>query len=242
MTTTRKHTHKGTCQACGRQQAHQLNGLIAKHGYTVDWGFFNGICQGADAKPLELDHSLTDAIIIALRRDADLSDKRAADLTSGTIEPKFFKRVRNEKQRTYGQRNYQQYIDTECTRAELTDDVVAQQIRFAIHHAESKARNMRSHAGMLVKLIDARFGQPLIAVNHEERKELLAVGARVRIGGKTGWVGEVVEMKHTVARGCGPYMNGKYLLHAFLKSPKGNIIAVPARTIRSSAIVTGGAQ
>jgi hypothetical protein len=35
----RKHTHRGTCQACGAVQAMMINGVLAKHGYTVDWGF-----------------------------------------------------------------------------------------------------------------------------------------------------------------------------------------------------------
>lgn len=41
--TDRTATHNGTCQACGRQHAVNVkSGKLAKHGYTVDWGFFNG--------------------------------------------------------------------------------------------------------------------------------------------------------------------------------------------------------
>lgn len=49
-----KATHKGTCQVCGR--VHRINvksGMLAKHGYTIDWGWFNGVCSGADNLPYE---------------------------------------------------------------------------------------------------------------------------------------------------------------------------------------------
>ena len=50
-------THEGECQVCGRVQK-LPNGTLAKHGYTVQWGFFEGTCWGADSLPLEVDNSL----------------------------------------------------------------------------------------------------------------------------------------------------------------------------------------
>ena len=47
-----KATHYGTCQICGRKQK-APDGLVAKHGYTVDGGYFNGTCFGSDEKPFE---------------------------------------------------------------------------------------------------------------------------------------------------------------------------------------------
>ena len=47
-----KATHKGHCQVCGAQQK-LPNGVLSQHGYTVDWGFFNGVCQGAKHLPYE---------------------------------------------------------------------------------------------------------------------------------------------------------------------------------------------
>lgn len=46
-------THKGTCQVCGSLQK-LPKGTLAKHGYTVDWGFFNGVCTGSHHLPFEL--------------------------------------------------------------------------------------------------------------------------------------------------------------------------------------------
>jgi hypothetical protein len=206
-----------------------IDGVLAKHGYTVDWGFFNGVCSGAHDKPLEHDHSHTDAIIKVLREvEAVNADKRAADLKSGAVEPTFYRRGKWDGRKC-------RFEQIECTRAELSDYDAQQAILGAIHRAESKARHARSHASMLEKLIETRFGQPLYPVS--DRKEL-TVGDRVLIGGKKGVICEVVEIKREIARGCGPYMNGKLLLHAMLKRPDGRIIAVPTQTIRQSAIVT----
>lgn len=47
-----KATHIGHCQVCGSRQK-LPNGLLAKHGYTVDYGFFNGVCFGAGHLPFE---------------------------------------------------------------------------------------------------------------------------------------------------------------------------------------------
>lgn len=60
-------THTGICQACGRRQAvHVKTGMIAKHGYTTEYGFFNGTCGGSDALPLELDTEVNVATVEAL--------------------------------------------------------------------------------------------------------------------------------------------------------------------------------
>jgi hypothetical protein len=45
-------THKGTCQACGNTQK-LPNGRLSNHGYTKEFGFFNGTCMGAKQLPFE---------------------------------------------------------------------------------------------------------------------------------------------------------------------------------------------
>ena len=47
-----KATHQGECQICGRIQA-LPKGKLSKHGYTVDFAYFNGVCAGARALPFE---------------------------------------------------------------------------------------------------------------------------------------------------------------------------------------------
>jgi hypothetical protein len=48
-----KATHKGTCQVCDSVQKLPKNRL-SKHGYTVEYGFFNGVCMGAGYDPIEV--------------------------------------------------------------------------------------------------------------------------------------------------------------------------------------------
>lgn len=209
------------------------NSLIAQHGYTVDWGHFNGVCAGANGQPLELDKTMTEEIIRQLREIvAPQADQLAADLRSGAVTPKWFNRVPT------GQRRYgiPQYNDVECTRAELDDADAARQIDIAFYAAQSKAKGARAHANDLEKLIPARHGQPLYPVE-PEKKDLLKVGSRVLIGGKKGEIYEVVKLDYAVCHGCGPYMNGKRMLHAFFESHKGRgVFGIPARSIRASAI------
>lgn len=76
MTTTntakksRKATHKGICQCCGRLQKLPY-GRLSQHGYTVTWGFFNGVCGGAEHLPLELDRTELDRTVKLLRNHAE---------------------------------------------------------------------------------------------------------------------------------------------------------------------------
>lgn len=58
-----KATHKGTCQFCSAVQ--KLPGdVLAKHGYSVDYGFFNGTCPGSGNLPYEKSSELIEASII----------------------------------------------------------------------------------------------------------------------------------------------------------------------------------
>jgi hypothetical protein len=63
-----RHTHRGTCQVCGSVQAvNNKTGMIAKHGYTVDWGMFQGECPGSNELPIEKSHKLTTQIINSIQ-------------------------------------------------------------------------------------------------------------------------------------------------------------------------------
>lgn len=221
-----KATHRGTCQACGRLQCVPSN-LLAKHGYTVDWGFFNGVCTGSDRKPLEVEKTLTESIIKQLRETvAPQADKRAADLRAGVVFPKWTKEKIVEGK----------FKTVEVAREELSEYNQQQQVAGAAFQAESRARSARLHASALEGLILGRHGQPLVPIV-EDKKELKA-GVRVQLGGAKGEIFEIVEMKHQVARGCGPYLNGQNILHAIVKRESdGRVTAVPARSIRQSSIL-----
>jgi hypothetical protein len=83
----RKATHYGECQVCGSRQK-LPGGLVAQHGYTLEYGFFNGVCWGSKKLPYEVTcEDLKPAREHAIARAAELRDRaeqlRAADY-SGT--------------------------------------------------------------------------------------------------------------------------------------------------------------
>lgn len=70
----KKATHNGHCQIC--EALHKLpGGKLAKHGYRVQSGMFNGICPGADNEPYELSCQLIKEILPIL--DRQINDLKA---------------------------------------------------------------------------------------------------------------------------------------------------------------------
>lgn len=69
-----KATHKGTCQVCGCIQK-LPGGVLSKHGYTVKWGFFEGVRTGSGHLPFEQDTSLIKTAIASARlRDIQIAN------------------------------------------------------------------------------------------------------------------------------------------------------------------------
>jgi len=77
-----KATHNGECQLCGRQQKLPSD-VLSKHGYTVEWGFFNGTCPGSGHKSFELSCDLIDGrlkdIRLAIETEKELCEKLLND-------------------------------------------------------------------------------------------------------------------------------------------------------------------
>lgn len=61
-----KATHTGECQLCGRTQK-LPNGKLSTHGYTKQWGFFQGVCPGSNHLPYELDAQLLERAELSAR-------------------------------------------------------------------------------------------------------------------------------------------------------------------------------
>ena len=163
-------THTGICQACGRRQAvHVKTGLIAKHGYTTEYGFFNGTCGGSDALPLELDTTVNVATVAAL---IDFAASREAE-AAGEI---LLVPVQVGKARYVGQRRV---VDTKLVdRAEFeatqphyaSFDREVESIRYRLRRT---AEIVRADAEQIDALRDKVHGQPLQprAVEAEIKRE-----------------------------------------------------------------------
>lgn len=83
---TTKTQLRGICQCCGRDQA-VVSGRMSKHGYTVEEGWFSGICTGQRYAPLQVSREQADRIIAQVREECDELDRRVESLRAGTSHP-----------------------------------------------------------------------------------------------------------------------------------------------------------
>jgi hypothetical protein len=185
-----KHTHTGHCQACGREQAINVNrGTLAKHGYKVaGWGFFMGTCPGSDRFPLEVEKTYSVEIINMLAVSEAAHKKSIEDLKTGKEIPATVKTGTKERRNEaglivrdrYGRRVYDDVIV-------LWDEATVPQrgaeiIRLVRDH-ENGASQCAAHIRFLHDAIAAFHGQPLKPV--EAPKAALQVGQQVQVSGQT---------------------------------------------------------
>ena len=74
-----KATHSGTCQICGGFQK-LPNGVLSQHGYTVQWGWFNGICSGSKNLPFEQSIALIEEQIVFVKRKIERTREAVQEL------------------------------------------------------------------------------------------------------------------------------------------------------------------
>lgn len=155
-------THTGICQACGRRQAVHINtGNIAKHGYTTDYGFFNGTCGGSDELPLELDTAVNIATVAGMVAYAAKLDARAdAEITEVLVEFGPSRWVGNRRTRDSKMMGREEFAATLPAYANF--DRKVEEVRFNLRR---DARMTRLAASDIDALRDTVHGQPL-----QERK------------------------------------------------------------------------
>ncbi len=171
-----KATHNGTCQVCGRQQARRPNGL-AQHGYTVDYGYFQGVCHGSANLPIEESTLLLDSTVATLRANAMRLRTAQTPETVTTLGPvaatyrstpwaRDVEHVHFDSEATFKRR----MIDEPNVRKHLArsyychgDDAA---LWLAIAEREAYGHKLRAnalegHAAALAHLKETRHGQPL---------------------------------------------------------------------------------
>lgn len=79
-----KATHSGHCQVCGCSQK-LPNGVMSKHGYTVEYGWFNGVCPGAGQLPYEQSCEMVKRSIVMATEHKDRLAKEADELLAGKL-------------------------------------------------------------------------------------------------------------------------------------------------------------
>lgn len=90
-------THKGECQVCGSTQM-LPNGVLSNHGYTVQFGFFEGVCNGSKALPFEQSKALID---MSIERAKNLIIATQKEIESLKETPLAWKGTYNIKKNTY---------------------------------------------------------------------------------------------------------------------------------------------
>lgn len=169
-----KAKNNGTCQVCGRMQAVKASGL-AKHGYTVQWGFFSGTCSGAGEAPVEESTAILDATVSRLSAAAArLEGTEPSQIEEVDIE------VENPDYDPWGRgRARKTHVSVSMDRAQF-EEHRAQEIEAGrgfsrgwnrrtweqeqeTQHARMRqwAREMRGHCATLERLKASRHGQPL---------------------------------------------------------------------------------
>ena len=163
-----KHTHRGTCQVCGSQQAvNNETGMMAKHGYTVEHGFFEGECPGSHNLPLEHDHTMTDNIIGDLTRQADRIQKQI-DNGIKMVTYRYTERdTRVEKMVKLTEDNIESvYADLGKFYSACSWDDAVERYRWQLKH---QVAFLIGHCDMMTDLIAKRHGADLYPVERIER-------------------------------------------------------------------------
>jgi len=163
----KKATHNGTCQACGRAQAAMYGGNeMSNHGYTVTWGYFNGVCSGAGKPPLEVSREWCDGVIKWLHEEAAKAEAQAVGpigrvwITEMTMaERRSVYDRQKPKQRWYTQPEFETAKASTLMYCNWHWKDKVDMERFRLNR---QAKAAREHADMLAKRADERFGQPLM--------------------------------------------------------------------------------
>ena len=231
---TNKATHTGTCQICGSRQM-LPDGKLAKHGYTVPAGFFQGVCIGSGRRPLELERGFADDVAADLRVQAAALTKHADDLLDGRVTPRqasagFQCQTRPENRDRYGRGKWQTVM------MPFADAEHAEQQRAiadAVQETQSRASEATHIAEAIVRRADLITGKQELQPRVDDQRVELAAGMRVKVWGE---VRTIKRIESRATRGTWKRPSGDYIPHAVFES-NGREYFQPVRLIRQSAIV-----
>jgi hypothetical protein len=203
---------RGNCQCCGRDQAVLRAGTMAKHGYTVEQGWFNGVCTGHSYAPMQNDRSVTDRIIAQVRAEVKTLEQRVEGLESGKLVPLTAKLGSGRAAVEVEFKDAPVWAQKEC-------------LAIAIHQTKSRIRQGEYFCEDMGKLADTYHGQPLREVKVDAVTNAIQVGSTVKVCGK---LVVVTRIEFRTCRGIGPSLNGRSLEHV-VWSTNGKELAYPKR-------------
>lgn len=160
---------RGNCQICGRQHA-VVRGAMAKHGYKVEAGYFQGICGGQYHQPLQLDRSVLDHNIeFWLNVEVPRMLEQANKLERGEIVPL-------QVRVSYAPKA------PRVPFAEAPAHMQREAVEIAVMNLRGQARGLESHALMMRDFADKVYGQPLVEVKKIDGPAPILIGERRILG------------------------------------------------------------
>ena len=155
---------RGNCPCCGRDQA-VVRGVMSKHGYTVEHGWFQGVCSGDSYAPMQVQREVTDGIVAQVRKDVAELLNKVEQLKTGKIHPLTCKTSSIPKAEPVAWADAPEWAQKEA-------------VRTAIYQTESRARAGASFADQMEALVNAVHGQPLREVPVEAGPAPIQAGER----------------------------------------------------------------
>jgi hypothetical protein len=147
---------RGNCQCCGREHA-VVDGRMAKHGYTVESGWFKGVCAGKHFAPIQVSRDDTDKLIATVREQVLEMIVKADKVASGEIKPATITRHPHSKKAM-------EFVPfAEATSWEQRDAIKALEWNF-----RRTAEMGTSFADMMVQVADKYHGKALVEVAKKE--------------------------------------------------------------------------
>ena len=208
-----KNQIRGNCQVCGRQHA-IVNGLVAKHGYTVEYGWFQGVCVGHTASPVQVDNKVLLASIESIENKIAVLENDIEKVKQGKLAPTMVRVTKN-------------FERVEIPYAEASEIQKKNARDILVANLENRIRQGNDYIKMLNQVNDMYHNQPLVVIEQEVKKEI-EVGSMVKVIGKQV---EVIKIADNIARGIGPGINGKCVPHIYWEE-NGKIRCYPKRYAR----------
>jgi hypothetical protein len=151
---------RGNCQCCGREQA-VVGGFMSKHGYTVQNGWFSGVCSGNHFQPMQFSRVETDSIVSDIRVEIPKLLVLADQYESRALVPEFvMKKVLSVE--------LKKWIEVKVPFAEaslLEKDRAISQIVWNYRNRASAGKSFADH---LESIANKVHGTPLIEVAKKE--------------------------------------------------------------------------
>lgn len=152
---------RGNCQCCGREHA-VVDGKMAKHGYTVESGWFQGVCAGKHFAPIQVSRDDTDKLIATVREQVLEMIAKADKVASGEIKPATITRHPHSKKAM-------EFVPfAEATSWEQRDAIKALEWNF-----RRNAEMGTSFANMMAEVADKYHGKALVEVAKKEAPEFI---------------------------------------------------------------------